>query len=283
MVRTRIFITAAAAVLLAGCATKLIYQRLDFFLAWRLNDYVTLNGEQQPQYKRAFGDLWRWHRTRELPLYAQDLRKMSKMLDHPQVAPEQVAARVAQFQAHWERLMDQAVTGMCGVTRTLDDEQVREILEGIDEKNEEFREEYVEPSEKELRTRSIKRTERWIRRWTGPLNDGQEDLLRAWGEARRGIGPAWLAQRQQWRAEMAAALARRGESPTCDPMRPLLVTPLGKVNPALAADLQHNEQLWNALIARVVETLDERQRKRARDEIEELAGQLEHLAAMEAR
>jgi hypothetical protein len=282
-VRTRYLAATFVAVLLTGCATKLIYQRLDFFLSWRLNDYVTLTEEQQPHYKKAFDDLWRWHREHELPRYAQDLRQVQAMLDRRESSPGEVAARIAQFQAHWEKLMDRTITSMCPVVKTLDDRQAQDILEGVDEKNEEFRKEYVEPSDAELRKKSIKRTEKWIKRWTGPLNDAQQESLKAWGESRRSIGPAWLAQRVQWRARLAEALKLRGTSPTCDEVRPLLVTPLDDVTPALAEDLAYNEALWNAMVARVIATLDERQRKRVREEIEELAGQLEQLSMMEPR
>jgi hypothetical protein len=282
-VRIRYLTAAVVAVVLTGCATKLIYQRLDFFLSWRLNDYVTLTDEQQPHYKKAFGDLWRWHREHELPHYAQDLRQILSMLERREASPGEVAARIGKFQAHWERLMDHTITAMCPVVKTLDDRQAQDILEGVDEKNEEFRKEYVEPSDAELRKKSIKRTEKWIKRWTGPLTDQQEELLKAWGDRRRSIGPAWLAQRVQWRARLAEALKLRGTSATCDEVRPLLVTPLNDVTPALAADLAYNEDQWNALVARVIETLDERQRKRVREEIEELAGQLEQLSVMEPR
>lgn len=266
--------------MLAGCATKAVYQRLDFFIGWRLGDYVSFNDEQAPRYKRAFADLWRWHRAHELPRYAREMREIIPTLDGRIVRREQVAARSAAFQAHWERLMDQTVTGMCGVLRTLDDAQLQEILEGVDEDIEDFAKEYVEPSEKDLRRKSEKRTERWIKRWTGPLNAPQKALLSGWGQERRGIGPVWLEHRKQWRTRLQAALQERGSSPACDVFRPLFVTPMTTMPEGLVRDIEYNQQLWNQLIADVIVAMDERQRKRARGELEELAGQLEQLAAM---
>jgi hypothetical protein len=233
----RKIIAAVAALLLAGCATKLFYERLDFFIGWRLGDYVTLKQEQNLQFKGAFAQLWKWHRTHELPLYAQDLREMARTLDGRAITASQVAERSARFQAHWERLMEQSVNSMCDLTKSLDDAQAREILEGVDDDIADFRKEYVEPSEKDLRRKAQKRTAKWIKRWTGPLNDTQENLLEGWGQQRRSIGAAWLEQRKK---------------------------------------------LWSHLIAQVIFTMDDKQRQRARDELEELAGQLEQLA-METR
>ncbi len=271
---------AVAALLLAGCATKMIYQRLDFFIGWRLNDYVTLTNEQQPVFKAAFVPLWQWHRTHELPIYASELREIARSLDgRSVVTATQIAQRSARFQSHWERLMDRTVTGMCALVQTMDDAQAREILEGVDDDLDDFRKEYVEPSDKELRRKSQKRTEKWIKRWTGPLNDTQEALLETWGQQRHSIGAAWLEQRKLWRAELERALKVRKTSPGCDVFRPLFVTPMASIGGALARDLEHNEEQWNRLIAQVIAAMDDKQRQRARDELEELAGQLEQLSA----
>jgi hypothetical protein len=280
-VQPRNLTIALAALALAACATKMVYQRLDFFIGWRLNDYVTLNDAQQREFKRTFGELWQWHRTHELPQYAQDLRELARGIDRSVVTPDQVVERSARFEAHWARLMDKAVTDMCPIVRTLDDAQAREIIEGVDDDLDDFRKEYVEPSEKDLRRKSQKRTGKWIKRWTGPLNDTQESFLDIWGERRRNIGAAWFEQRRKWRDRFELALSQRASSPDCAIFRPLFVTPRAGIDEAFARDLEFNEQQWNELIAQVIGSLDAPQQQRVRDELEEFAGQLEQLAAMQ--
>jgi len=280
-VKNKVAIGVIATLFAAACATKLIYQRLDTLIGWRLNDYVTLDDQQRRDFKRAFADLWKWHRTHELPKYAQDLREIARELDGRAISAEEVGARSAQFQAHWSRLMDEAVTRMCPIVRTLSDKQAQEILDGVDDNLSDFRKEYVDPDEKELRSKSAKRTGKWIKRWTGPLNDVQEALLRTWGEKRLSLGAEWLAQRQHWRGELAKALAQRRDSPDCDGFRPLFVEPRKGVKDGFARDLAHNEKLWNELIAEVIADMDDRQRARTRDEIGDFAGQLEQLSTMQ--
>jgi len=277
-------VSVGAGLLLAACATKLVYQRLDWLISWRLHDYVTLDDAQNAKFKDAFATLWRWHRSHELPRYSADLREIADKLDSRiTVTPEQVGAYAQRFQRHWETLMSRTVDSLCDLARTLDGREVKEILEGIDEKTADFAKEYVAPPEAELRKKSEKRTRKWITRWTGPLNDAQEKLVADWARNRRAIGKTWLDQRRNWRDQFAAALAERKASPNCNAFRPLLATPMDQINDAGADDIAYNQDQWNRLIADVLAAADERQLNRASSELREMAGQLDELAAMPAK
>ncbi len=261
----------------ASCAaTGLVYQRLDWLAAWRLDDYVTLHREQAAQFKRDFSELWRWHRNQELPLYARDFREMAGVLDSA-VSREQVADYVGRFQAHTERVMARTVSGLCGVVQSLDDAQVREILDEVEEDTEEFARKYVNLPEDELRRNSEKRTAKWIKRWTGPLNPRQQELLREWGGKRRSTGADWLEYRKQWRGQLEQALSQRGSSASCEQFKPLFVTPMELRNETLAADLAHNELLWQQLMADVIGVMDRKQHDHAQRKLLEFADQLEQL------
>ena len=270
----------AAALVLAGCATKLFYQRLDWFIGWRLHDYVTLHDAQAPPFKRAFTELWAWHRAHELPRYSADLREIAARLDSGiTVTPAQIGAYTARFQAHWEGLMSHTVDAMCGVARTLDDAQVRNILQGVDENTADFAKEYVAPPEDVLRKKSEKRTRKWITRWTGSLNDAQEKLLDDWAARRRALGKTWLDSRKLWRDQFAAALKQRATSTDCNAFRSLFVTPMAQVDAPVAGDFDYNQQQWNRLIAEVLAAADDRQLKRASSELRKMAQEFDELAA----
>ena len=275
-------IVVMAALAVVGCsATRLVYQRLDWLMAWRLHDYVSLNVAQKAEFKRDFSGIWQWHRSHELPLYARDLREMAAGLGSP-ATPEQVASYSAHFEESWERLMEKTVSGVCDVVRSLDDAQAREILDGVDDDIVKFTEEYVRPSPEELRRNSEKRSAKWVRRWTGPLNPRQQELLHRWGGERRALGAAWLEQRRQWRQQLEQTLRQRSATPDCAQFRPLFVTPLATARKVLADDLAYNEALWNHLIADMVNAMDARQHKYARGELLDFAAELEELAATPA-
>jgi hypothetical protein len=270
----------AVAVTFAGCsAPKLLYQRLDWIAAWQMDDYVSLNPEQNAQFKQAFAQTWEWHRREELPAYAKDLREIAVSLDQPRSA-EQVAKHSARLQAHMERTTGRLVVDLCPVIRSLDDAQASEVLEGVDEDIKEFSEEYVEPPEEAQRRKSEKRTTKWIKRWTGPLNSQQKELIASWGTKRLSLGPQWLEYRKQWRDDLREALDQRAAAPDCAPLQPLFVRPMDLGNPELTANQQYNEALWNQLVADVIAAADAKQREHARKELLDLAEQLEKLSQM---
>lgn len=275
------FFAFVAAAALVACATKLVYQRLDWLIGWRLHDYVTLDDAQNGRFKLAFARLWRWHRAHELPAYSKDLREIADRLDsRVTVTAEQVDAYTARFQSHWETLMSRTIDSVCDIVQSLDDAQVREILEGVDEKTAEFAKEYVAPPEGEQRRKSEKRTRKWITRWTGPLNRAQEHFLDEWAAKRRAIGKTWLDQRKLWRDQFATALKQRTSSTDCNAFRPIFVTPMDQASSIGAEDFDFNQHQWNRLIADVIAAADDRQLRRASSELREMAQQLDELAAM---
>jgi hypothetical protein len=270
-----------AGMIVAACATKLIYQRLDWLIGWRLHDYVTLDDAQNAKFKVAFATLWKWHRAHELPRYSADLREIADRIDsRVTITPDQIAAYGDRFQQHWATLMSRTIDSLCDLARSLDEREVREILEGVDEKTADFAKEYVSPPEDEQRRKSEKRTRKWIMRWTGPLNTAQEKFLDDWAARRRAIGKTWLDQRKNWRDQFALALKARATSPGCNAFRPLFATPMDQVDGAGAEDIAYNQREWNKLIADVLAAADEGQLKRASSELREMAQQLDELAQM---
>ena len=56
--------------MLSGCsATQLIYNRVDILVRWYLDDYVSLDSEQQERFDARLETLLDWHRREELPAY----------------------------------------------------------------------------------------------------------------------------------------------------------------------------------------------------------------------
>jgi len=267
-----------AGLLLTGCtAFGLLYQRLDWYAAWRMDRYVSLDSEQKAQRRVAIERFWEWHRLSELPHYARELREIVAALDRP-AAPEAVQAYVELGEAHWRRAVSRAMPGLCGVLRTLDEQQVAEVLARIDKDNAEFAEEYVEPPERERRRNSGKRLEKSIRRWTGPLNPRQQSLLQAWTQERHDLAPAWLDHRHRWRVAFAQALARRRDAGSCATFEALIGHPLEIMASPLDPQRLDNERRWMRLIAAIVATMDAEQREHARRELLDLARQLDELA-----
>ena len=55
---------------LSSCsATQFIYNRVDILVRWYLDDYVSLDREQQARFDGRLEALLDWHRREELPAY----------------------------------------------------------------------------------------------------------------------------------------------------------------------------------------------------------------------
>ncbi|MGH8530841.1 MAG: DUF6279 family lipoprotein [Nevskiales bacterium] len=260
-----------------ACSTpSIVYQRLDWLADWRLNDYVTLNPEQKAQFNRDFGELWRWHREQELPAYASDMRELAAALDSS-VTPAQIADYSERFRGHWQRAMARTVPALCPVVQSFDEAQVQEILDEVDEDTEKYLKDSVEPSAKELRRNSEQRMGKWIKRWNGPLNARQQELLKQWSGQRRATAPEWLDYRQQWRSQLEQALRDRKSSARCEPLEALFVNSADLRSARLAALMAHNETLWQEFIADIIAAAEPRQGAHAQAELREFAGQLDQL------
>ena len=70
------------ALTLSGCsATQFIYNRVDILVRWYLDDYVSLDREQQARFDDRFDLLIEWHRREELPVYGVLLDDALTILD----------------------------------------------------------------------------------------------------------------------------------------------------------------------------------------------------------
>ena len=63
------------AVLVSGCGFRFVYNHLDWWTNWYLDDYVTLNKQQKQVFDEQFEQLHLWHRKTQLPAYAQQLKR----------------------------------------------------------------------------------------------------------------------------------------------------------------------------------------------------------------
>ena len=273
-----LIVLMALAALAAGCASPgFVYQRLDTFLGWRLNDYVTLTTEQRAQYKLQFKELWLWHRREQLPAYATDMRDAAAALDRSVTAAD-VGLFVERFRTHWQDLMARTVPGLCPTVQSLNEAQTRQILEEVDDGTERYQREAVKPPIKQRRRESEKQMNKWIRRWSGPLNERQRALVREWAQQRRDTSTHWLDYRKSWRARFDIALQDRGKSARCEMFEPLFVKPAALRNDALAEAMDHNEKLWQQLIADIVAAATPEQIAHAQRHLREFAGDLDELA-----
>lgn len=268
---------------LGGCsATQFVYNRLDGWLGRQIDDYVALDRQQQAQVQQALDQAWDWHRSEELPLYAQQLRSLAQASQAP-LSVEQVAAFSGQMSAALDRALARIVPEGCRVLASMSDDQVTRLIENAGARLERGARKELSAPEVRQRRASERRLLRQLRRWLGSVTPEQRALVREWSLERPVITTHWYAQRRLWNRHFAALLARRQHADFCPDFERLLRQPSALWDDEIRTALAQNHQRWLGLFARLSQTLSERQRTHLRADLQELAADFDALADARVR
>lgn len=200
----------ALVLLQSGCAVKFIYNQLDWLIPWYLDDYVSLDAQQEVLLEQRLQHYLDWHRKQQLPVYADFLQWIAQSsedgltlaeLDHIQIQSEKFSAE----------LFARLAPALQDLFSSLDDQQVTELFNNFAEENKDYFEQYVETGEKKQRQKRAKDIRKFIQRWTGHLNDEQVKRIEQWSRQYLLMGKDFLQSRQAWQQQLQQILLRRKE------------------------------------------------------------------------
>ncbi len=193
---------------LTGCAVKFVYNQLDWLIPWYLDDYVTLDPLQEVKFDAQLEGYLRWHRTQQLPEYADFLQWVAEAsedgFDRNEV--DQIQLR---SQAFADILFRRLGPSMVELLQQLTDAQIEEMYVNFAAENDEFREKYIEQKVVKQRFKRGKDIRKFIERWTGQLDDEQQLLIREWSQNYQLMGAEFIQSRLDWQARLKAALQKR--------------------------------------------------------------------------
>lgn len=198
-------------VLLAGCGVRSAYNNLDWLMMRWVNGQVSLDADQELAVRTALDDTLFWHCQTELPLYADFLRSIEDDVANQRLDADRFLAHGEQLAVFGRRLMEQARPDLIELMASLDDDQIEELRQGFEERNEEIREESIDVSEAERQSNQVRGMERGMRRFGGRITEEQRERLEQWAAALEPSADASMAQRQRWQARFFEALAVRDD------------------------------------------------------------------------
>lgn len=279
--RLSVAILLVAVSLVAGCATRLAYDSADFLVARYVDDYVTFDADQQAEFDWRLDAVMAWHRSRELPAYADWLRGVAGALGRPAgVTPADVAAWRRDLAGFWGQAAERLRPELVAIGASLDDVQVAELVSRMAEDHADLVERYEDRTADARLERRVRSMERFLERWTGRLSRAQKAEVEAWARRIRPTTELWLENRAGWARELADALAARSDADALDAaVGRLFVAPETRWNDEYRQTLDHNMAITEAFLAGFLNDLAPRQRARARDRLTGLAEDLEALAA----
>jgi hypothetical protein len=162
---------------LAACSSvRLAYNQGPMLTDWWVGRYVDLDRAQSARLDQALASWWHWHRSNELPEYAQWLEASGAGLAQP--VPAAVACSWAQgWQDRADRALTQALPDLAALALSLRPAQVAQLAQRLDKRQREQEEDAQGLSEAQWRD---KQAERWVSRYQdfyGDLNPAQQARL----------------------------------------------------------------------------------------------------------
>ena len=271
----------AIVLFLSGCSVKFYYNQLDWLVPWYVDDYVSLTPEQEVVLNDHLDEYLKWHRTEQLPVYADFLSWAASAsangLDDDEI--QHIQHQVTEFTA---TMFTRLAPALVDLFASFSDQQVDELFESFEEENLDYREERIEISEEEHREDRAKDLTRLVERWTGELDEEQLQDIELWSQQYRRMSADFLASREQWQQELKQILERRGDMVYLqEALLDLFARRYSMRSAQYHEKFQFNEQLLKSLYARLDRSLSSYQRDNMIAELMDVASDFRYLSKQE--
>jgi len=246
----------------SGCTTKLAYDFLDWGLYWELKDYVKFTRDQRFRVKDEISQLIDWHRSEELPQYADQLEKLSKELKSGTTVG-QLEESYNNLRDSWQRIVIKTLPAAVDIISNLNDEQVNDFFEMLIEKEGDD----AKKIEKGTHVRTVKKREAYVSKKIvdviGKLNKDQKSLIAQWALSMKPTQELSLAQAIQWRTRMQTVLAERhNEQQLENNLMVLFANPEQLRSASYRRVIEKNKRLIMQLLFDLNQTLTNQQRSK---------------------
>ena len=264
------------AALLAGCTASFTYNHLDRLIPWYVDGYVDLTRQQRKALESQLEPVLQWHREEELARYISILDQIEQDLASPLTAGV-VQVWIDELGAAVERAEESLLSLALDFGTTLSDAQMAEFVASLWERQREYESELLERSEEEYRRDSYDGLADFLRRFTGPLEPGQEQRLRKTASELYRFDQAWLEERAAWLETLEPLLQRKPGWQ--QQVQAAHAVRKAQRTPRYREFLAHNVAMISAGVADVMSQLTERQRQRVSREIDDLRARLRELSS----
>ena len=263
----------------AGCGIGFFYNNLDSLVRWEIDSVLNLTADQEAFFEAEFAALWRWHRTHELPRYADDLDRWAERFGDAPTETDIEAAFVT-LEGWWLRLEAKGTPFAAELLRNLDDAQVASLAEALEESNADWEKQEKGKPIGAVRKAWRKDFEDILKRLTGPLTPEQRALIADAAERYQPERQLWADYRRRWQRDLFNLLERRQEPDRFTAGFERLVkdqkTYYGERFAAVEAA---NEALVKSALVAALNQAPPKQRQRLRDTLIDRAEKLRTLAA----
>jgi hypothetical protein len=201
-------VLAVAMGLLGGCSTvRLAYNQAHHWVYWWLDAYVDFNEAQEPAARELIAGWFGWHRTTQLPEYAQWLAHVEAQALEP-TSGAAVCQLFDEGSARMDEAVERAIDTGADLMRRLTPEQIRHVERKYAKGNAQFKKDYLQASGEERLKASVKREVERAEFFYGKLDPAQRDRI-SQGVSNSPFDPeGWMAERLLRQSEVLQTLRR---------------------------------------------------------------------------
>ncbi len=248
---------------LAGCGVSFFYNNLDSLVASRLDDFIAFTPNQEAHFEQEFDKLWDWHRSTELPLYASDLERWTQLIDDG-VSAADVEQVFTAAEGWWRRIETRSRPISKALVERIKDDQIPEVRQGFDKANAKWDKRTQRRSDEWRQRRWARNFTRLMKRFIGPLDREQKDLVELASRKYQPARAAWRDYRLRWQQEFLTLLESRRDASAFDAAFDTAFERLsGSQELLYSEDLRRvrseNEALTKSLVLDVLRSMDTRQ------------------------
>lgn len=261
-----------------GCGTRFIYNQLDWFIVWRIQDVVPLTAEQEQTLRFSVEENLEWARRTQMPRYASFLRTVADDAQNG-TTTEIMEQRYSEMLLFWDEFMLHIIPDVQILLADLSQEQIDEMFENLEESNQELYDEYSGRSEEERARNRDRAALRGVRRFTGKLSDEQEVLITGSLERMEDASEDWIGNRREWQARFRELLeSSLSEEEFRLQLTVLFVYPRRNHGEDYRRRVDSNLATFNEMMVELIDSLDEKQREKMVRRLTGFAEALEKLS-----
>jgi hypothetical protein len=196
------------AALIAACSFKTVYNNLDYLIPEYVEGMVTLDEMLEERVEQRTLVLLDWHRNTQLKPYADWLRSIQQDAGES-LTEASVKQRITDAERFWKELSVKLNDEMAQLLPLLDEQQQAELFLNIEDRNEEFREQFVDLDNDERVDDYIERISDTYENWIGELTDEQRYEVEQASSRLLSTADLRLQRRQQWQHGIRQILAEQ--------------------------------------------------------------------------
>ncbi len=265
---------------ISGCSLRMTYPNLDRLISWHVDDYITLNLEQSSLLEKRLTRALDWHCRTQLPVYTQTLKDLANDLEDPRLplSVERLQVYADELTLLWRAIKIQIGPEIADILVTASGEQIAELFENLELRNNTFQAEYVDIPLDRLEQKRRKKMIKRINRWFSEITPAQKQAVVDWSAEIKPLATDGLNHRQRVTAELKNLLTWRGDPDFKDAFVDLLVNIDQRRSAHYQNNIDVNTDLTLMLLTKIDRSLTPTQRSFLLKRIHALSADLEKLS-----